>query len=588
MNMIRRAGHSLEGRRHRFWQALDRPASLRLAFWLFPVFAGLISVKLGQDANWDFYNYHWYNAFAFLNGKVGYDLAPGQFQTYFNPTLDLPYYLMASHWPTPVTAFCMGWIHGLNVSLLILIARQLLASIGPAAGASSARLPLLLALAGATGFAFLSQLGNTMGDNMTSLTVLGALLILLRKWPALLAGGAHGALAAVLAGLLVGAGTGLKLTNANYALAMCLALLSMPVSAWLRVRTAFIFGIGVLAGIGTSAGHWYWKMWQTFGNPLFPQFNNIFKAPLAAPIGVADSAWVPQGLAENLLWPFIFTLEPRRVIELQMTQIIWPLAYLAFIAYAAVWLRRCILGPSAAVGAGGAAMPADARFVLVFFAISYLIWIRLFGIYRYLVPLELLAPLLFWLLVHGLCRPVTAGVLCAWCLGLAALAGIPRVGWGHHDHAQQSVRVEAPHIADPARTLVFTVHGDPPMSWIATGFPRQLAFAALGGGFPESPAYAKRVAAMIAARQGPLYVMLTARHLRAGDQHIAPGGVAASAMQAKAGAEAGEANRKVLDAATEVLGRYGLMHVEDTCVVHVAHMGTGPVLFQLCEVRHVP
>lgn len=580
MNAIQRSAHTFDTICLRAWHALDRPAVLRWTFWLLPLIGGLISMKLGQDGNWDFQNYHWYNAFAYINGKIGFDLAPGQFQTYFNPTLDLPYYLMATHLSTRATAFCMGMVHGFNVTLLMLIARHVLMSAAPITGSSHVRLPLLLALAGATGFAFLSQMGNTMGDNMTSLAVLGALLLLLREWRCLITGGVRGSLMAVMAGLLIGAGTGLKLTNANYALALCLALLTVPGSHWLRLRTAFVFGLGVLAGIGTSAGHWYWKMWQLFGNPLFPQFNNVFKGPLASPIGVADSAWVPKGLFDNLMWPFIFTFNPRRVIELPMTQIIWPLVYLAFIAFAVAWVRRALLAPVPAAGLTGplASFSSHARFVLVFFVISYVIWIRLFGIYRYLVPLELLAPLAFWLLLHYLCRPQMARLVCAWCLGLAMVAGVPRVGWGHHNHTERAVVIEAPHIADPAQSMVVTVHGDPPMSWIASGFPVQLAFVALGGGFPESAAYAERVASMVATRKGPLYVMMTARGLQVGRQN----GAVKNDEAAKA------ANHKVLDAAAEVLSRYQLAYIPGTCVVHVANLGTGRELFQLCEVGLMP
>ena len=34
---------------------------------------GLFSVYMGQDVNWDLLNYHLYNPFAFLHGKIGQD-----------------------------------------------------------------------------------------------------------------------------------------------------------------------------------------------------------------------------------------------------------------------------------------------------------------------------------------------------------------------------------------------------------------------------------------------------------------------------------------------------------------------------------
>ena len=583
MNVVTRAFSRVDAGVLRLWDGLDRARLLRLAMWAGPFVAGLISMALGQDANWDLRNYHWYNPYAFLNDKIGFDLNPGQFQSYFNPTIDLLYYGLASHFPTRVTGFVMGFLHGFNFVLLVLIVRQVLGAGEPAALATTRyRLPLLLGVAGCMGFSFLTQLGNTMGDNLTSLTVLGAIALLLRQWPQLLAGGARAALIAALAGLIIGAGTGLKLTNANYALALCLALLTLRVSLWRRFTTAFVFGLGTLAGIGATAGHWYWLMWRQFGNPLFPQFNNIFKAPLASQIAVADMGWVPKSALEALLWPFIFTFNSRRVIELPMTQIIWPLVYIAFLALIAQRLRRLWLaapGPAPASGGATAGEAPGARLLLVFFALSYLIWLKLFGIYRYMVPLELLAPLVLWLLLHRLCSLPVARAIGAWCIVLSAIAGLPRVDWGHHYNGEKSFTVQVPAFAEPEQSMVFTVHGDPPMSWMVPSFPNRLAFAALGSGFPESPAFAERVAQMVAARRGPLYVMITAPGVPLGPRR------GAAALEP----ETAQRLRRLYDAGAQVLGRYQLGFNEESCVVYDARFGGGGSdPYQLCEVVRLP
>jgi hypothetical protein len=52
-----------------------------------PCLFGLYSLWLGADANWDLYNYHLYNAFAWLHGKLQTDLAPAGLQSYFNPLI---------------------------------------------------------------------------------------------------------------------------------------------------------------------------------------------------------------------------------------------------------------------------------------------------------------------------------------------------------------------------------------------------------------------------------------------------------------------------------------------------------------------
>lgn len=572
MNLLQKSLLGVEAAYARAWRGLDRAPVLAHALWLVPLAFGLLSLCLGQDDNWDLHNYHFYNPYALLNGKIGFDLAPGQWQSYFNPTLDLLYYGLITHMPAPLAGFIMGVLHGLNFVLVLALARLLLpAGSGADTDTGAHRAALLLALAGTLAPGFLSELGNTMGDNLTSLCVLGALLLLLRQWPQLSEGKARGAAMALLAGLLMGVGAGLKLTNATYALAQCLALFALGGGFWPRLRMAFIYGVGVLAGIGVSAGHWYWKMWTVFGNPLFPQFNDRFKGPLAAPIGIGDTGWIPKGISEKLLWPFIFTLNPKRVIEIPMTQILWPMLYLAFAALAVLGLRALLL---ARPPLPDRALAPRARFVLLFFALSYLGWLNLFGIYRYLVPLELLAPLALWLVLHRLMpAPVARGVA-AYGLLLAVLAIFPVHNWGHGAWARSAFSADVPAFPQPEDSMVFTVHGDPPMGWLVPLFPNRLAFVALGSGFPESQGYRDRVESMMASRRGPLYVMLQAdRHDPA--QQRAP----------EEQRQAQENKQLALGRAQEILQRYALALDPASCRPHAAFVGRSRWTFQLCTVR---
>lgn len=518
----------------RFLRWLDQPRVLARCALLMPFAFGLLALRYGQDHNWDLQNYHRYNPYALLNGKIGLDLAPAQWQSYFNPALDLLYYGLTAALPAPLAGFIMGALHGLNFVLLLAIARVLLR----AGAAERYRLPLLLALAGCIAPGFLSELGNSMGDNMTALCVLGSLLMVLARWerPALLA-----------AGLLMGVGAGLKLTNATYALALCLALLAAAGPPWRRVGAALRFGVGVVAGIAASAGFWYWKMWQVFANPLFPQFNNWFHSPLAAPIGIGDSGWLPNGVAERLLWPFIFTLHPKRVMEVALHQVMWPILYVAFCALA----LRALLP-------GARRLQAPVRVFLVFYALAYLAWLNLFGIYRYLVPLELLAPLALWLVAHALMPAPLAPRAAGGAIVLACLAVFPIGGWGHAGWRARAFEAAAPAIARPAQSMVFTVHGDPPMGWLVPFFPAELAFVALGSGFPESDGFRARVGAMIAARSGPLYVMLRPPR---------------------------DANQAALEQAGDVLGRYGMRLEQDGCAPFDAWIGQQRAPIQLCLVR---
>ena len=478
-------------------------ATTRMALCV-PLLFGLASMLLGQDSNWDLRNYHLYNAYAVLNGRVGFDLAPAAFQSYFNPTLDIFYHLLNGALPPRLAGFVLGALQGLNFIVLAAIARRLL-------GGQRQRLALLLAGAGMLGSGFLSALGNTMGDNLTALPLLGGLYLVLRRWEALPRAGAGDVATMLAAGLLMGAAAGLKLTNAVYAVALCLALLALPLGWWRRVWLAFVFGVGVLGGIAATAGWWFLTMWQTFGNPLFPQFNDLFRSPLALENGVLDPHFRPRNLLENVLWPFISAFDTRRVSELGLKLMMWPALYVLLTVLVATWLARRFIGRGRAGGAPAPAMDRRAVFVLLFFVIGYAVWMRMFSIYRYLIPLELLAPLVFWI-VWGHVAPATAAAR-QWggaLLALLVLSVFPANTWGHATWGERAYSAEVPAFATPSTSIVFLAHWDPPTGWITTFMPPQARIVSLGTGFPESAGWRQRIAQAIAERPGPHYLLLNA------------------------------------------------------------------------------
>jgi hypothetical protein len=594
---------------------LAHPRTPFRAALLVPLLFGLLSVGLGQDDNWDMKNYHWYNPYALLNGRLDLDMAPGVWQSYFNPLIDLPYYLMSTTLPAPVVGFVMGLVHGLNFVLLLGIARRLL---GLDAGRT--RLAVLLAAAGTCGAGFLSELGNTMGDNLTALMVLGSLYLLLRGWQDLHAWSGRTVGLLLAAGLVMGLGTGLKLTNATYALALCLSLLAVSLPFAKRLGLAFVYGCGVLGGLLASAGYWWLTMWKQFGNPLFPQFNNIFRSPLALQLGVIDNFHMPHNVLEALFWPFVFTKHFTRVSEIVLKQAVIPALYAIALLFIGVWLAERVSGRRAPSRLSP--LSPQARLLLVFGLLSYLGWMKLFGIYRYLVPLELLAPLMIWLLVERMAPQRHAARAGGWLLAITTLTVFPFMTWGHVGWASTSFSAQFPPFARPASTIVFTAHAHPPMGWLATFVPREVRVISLGVGFPETPAYLARIQAAIDARPGPHYVMLATsknekegglrRKLAAFDAL----GMTADAegcarldrllhkvrfqVQVKFAQELGRQctlelqpqyvvdlaaqDRAVLDTARQTLARYGLALDAASCRRYPAAIGSEPYPFTLCQV----
>src|SRR6201995_899568 len=140
---------------------------LTILFW-----AGFV-VVLGKDTSWDFRNYHWYAPYAFLNDRLGFDVAVAHQASYYNPYLDIPFYLLATHTHSWIALAVLGAVQGANIVPLYVIAREglRLTDRKLAAGA--------LALLGEFGALTLTEFGSTYYDNVMSVFVFAGLAILI-------------------------------------------------------------------------------------------------------------------------------------------------------------------------------------------------------------------------------------------------------------------------------------------------------------------------------------------------------------------------------------------------------------------------
>jgi hypothetical protein len=409
-----------------------------------------------------------------------------------------------------------------------------------------------------------------MGDNTTALPVLGSLLLVLeavtrgsgsdrsrafsaRAWPVL------------AAGALAGLATGLKLTNAPYALILCASLFLVPITMPRRAGLAMLFAAGALAGFAVTGGWWMLRMWEAFGNPLFPQFGSLFPNALAAPISVADRAWVPQSWWQHLGWPFLISFDARRAGHLGFRQVIWALAYAAFLSWAlAAGWRRGRASDRAPLAPG-------ARIVLFLVAAGFVAWMELFGVYRYLVPIELLAPLAIFLVAAArwpMRKAVRASRGLLVIATFVALTGMKT--WGHGGWSDPLLHVDLPPLAEPARTTVLLAGGEPPWAWLAVGFPREVAFAQVGGNFPEGPRFRAALAERIAARGGPVFAIVTGHH----DARVDEGKPAKRDIPAE--------NRAEREKAARLLAAYGFALRPESCREHRAGIGREVQVYQWC------
>ena len=128
---------------------------------------------------------------------------------------------------------------------------------------------------------------------------------------------------------------------------------------------------------------------------MFPFFNQVFQSPWAGVGSFRDSRFLPLGLADGLFKPLLAAIDHSHALELKYRG---PRVVLLFMALPlAVWLlwRGRVPKPLAAL--------------LLFCAVTFVVWSFGFGHYRYLVPIEMVAPIalsgMFFATGHPIARP---------------------------------------------------------------------------------------------------------------------------------------------------------------------------------------
>ncbi len=459
-----------------------------------PVLYAIAALLLGKKTGWDHFNYHWYNPFALLNDRFGIDIAVGHHATYYNPLSDVPLYLIATHLPAWAGGVFLGAMAGFTVALVGVLAYLVLPYQDAKVRTALAVAVAVFGIAGAGAF---QEIGDPANDVPAAIGVVAALILIVRSLSR------HDDRQSPLigAGLLVGAAVALKLTIAVYAVGIGVALLFIG-SIQQRLIRAVTFGSAALAGLLVVGGFWIWELWRFSGNPLFPYFNDFFQSPLLAAASHRDLNFKPQGLTETLLFPFLFTLNSREVSESVFRDAHVLMLYI-LIPFTALYLlyARVIRG---------SVVQSTVSFLFVFAAASYVAWISVFAIYRYLIPLEMLAPLLIALAISMWPMGVERRIVATLAVLVLAQAWVridvsDRQGW-----SGDYVSVQVPALKNPDNTLI-VMTGHAPMSYVIPYFPQSISFLRIDGWLvsakdPEA-GLAREMRLRIDAHRGPVLAL---------------------------------------------------------------------------------
>jgi hypothetical protein len=509
--------------RHSTWfakMAGSRPAMTGLDLATLATLAGAVlaaAACAGSDASWDLRNYHLYDGYAVLHGRLGVDLAPAQLQTFYAPISDAAYWLLlqALNGAPRLLNVVMALPQAIAVCLSWAIARCFLSR--PQA--------LLSTVISATGAATVSTLASTMSEAPMIALDLGALWLVLRR-PERGFG----------AGMLTGIAVGLKLTAAPYAIGLvaasvagrfaerlperprigrrgmdCFVATLLGRRWWARAKRSptspnlsapkggegqktpvyrprngsrpvlelamtLRLMLGVALGAGLCAGWWWFLLWRHYGNPVFPYFNDLFQSPWAEPARLNDLRFMARGPLQALVYPFFWALHPTTLVsELPLRE---PRLALALIAVPLALLRPC--RPSVPLA--------------VFFLTSLGFWEAQFSIFRYLATLELLSGTLIVLAFRRF----------SWLVAPAIIIATIYPNWGRTT-GQRAVAVGFPPVPASSRVVLL----DPsPMAYLAAFAPPGVRFIGADNNLirpGQSTRLAEGVAAAIQTGSGPLW-----------------------------------------------------------------------------------
>ena len=122
----------------------------------------------------------------------------------------------------------------------------------------------------------------------------------------------------LLSGLFLGVAVGMKLTAIIYIPGIAVVLLRRLFQHEMSWSEGLWYFMGGVSGFLLSYGWWGYALYQQFGNPLFPFFNEFFKSPHFAQEAVTNRRFISWNLLEQSLLPFRVALsEAYTYIEMR-------------------------------------------------------------------------------------------------------------------------------------------------------------------------------------------------------------------------------------------------------------------------------
>lgn len=504
------------------------------------ILGGLVAVLTQQFMQWDSLNYHFYNAYAFLDHRFNWDIAPAQIQTYFNPELDTFNYLIINtlHYPFLFEFFFGALTGGLATYILIKIAKIFF---NDKENSLNQLYIILATLIGISTPSFTSQIGVNFTDAETNVLILVALYYILKSISTNTLKQATPFL--LISGLSAGLAVGTKLTTAIYIIGFLISLCCYHEQK--KIKKLYLLGLFALTTLTiflVTEGYWMWQLYKNFQSPLFPSFNNFFHSPYALNQPYNDSRFIPKNLNQWLFNPFFWITKNTLVSEVNFRD--WRLATLILLIFLS-------LGKYLTTH-----MPAFNKknwplfsFLFIFLITSYITWLKVFAIYRYLISVCILSGIAIISLSAYLLSSYSIKTKRTILITLTIIL-IMTTTTGRWGRFHNTPKVIIPSIE--AQAYVIMITNTSAQGYLVAYFPKETRFISVYNNFmtPETNIKLLQIAVnLITHYKGPLYVIDYPN----------------SSVQ-------------------QTLHYYHLKEIQNSC--QKIYSSFNPNTFELCEVRH--
>lgn len=344
--------------------------------------AGITSILKGMDRSFDVRNYHIYNPFALLNNRYQTDIMPADIQTYLNPFLDIPYYLMVKYFNN--FPYIVTFLQGLSYAFLIFIVYKFSQIVFE----NKKLYTWLSVLIGSTGALTLYNIGTNTHDLFVGDIVLIGIYLLVKSIKK------YSLKNIIISGLLLGGICGLKLTAGIFVVAIFLSIICFKSCFKNIFKTAISFGLSIFTGFVITNGFWAYKLYSLFHNPLFPYFNGIFHSDFVNCENLLKEDFInlyPQNVWQYIFFPYYFYQHvPTRGFELNYQDFRFAGIYTVFILnlLSIKFFDKKYFEENYGINYD------IINFLICICAFSYVFWVNTFATVRYLTPISAISGII--------------------------------------------------------------------------------------------------------------------------------------------------------------------------------------------------